>query len=318
MRIDWNRITAHYAISSLFETYPKQAPMFTFQVDREDAQAFEAGKTRLVAGKVVLTSTITGEAERFTYGAVHFGDHNVNGGVRTYQSDEAYQALVDDFAAAIKRVDVPNLVRLVDRHFGERSYTIESLFRDEQRRVLKRVLHANLTDIVTTFGKVYEQHLPIMRFLQHLHAPLPRPYQVTADMLFTTDLRWAFGDDDPDLDHIRRLVTDAAEWGIELPPKETGYRFAKMLRRYAERWHARPDQLDLLHGLVQGVELARTMPFEVDFWAPQNILFDVGKTTLPQMEEQAQAGDPAGREWLAGYLRLAEVLGVAVDELKKK
>src|SRR5262249_11326295 len=159
----------------------------------------------------------------------------------------------------------------------------------EQRRVLKRVLQSNLADLATTFGKVYEQHLPIMRFLQHLHAPLPRAYQVTADVLFTTDLRWAFGDDDPDLDHIRRLVADAAQWGVELPRKETGYRFAKMLRRYAERFHARPDQPDLLNGLVQGVELARTMPFEVDFWAPQNILFDVAKTTLPQMEEQAQA-----------------------------
>src|SRR5262249_17086556 len=157
-----------------------------------------------------------------------------------------------------------------------------------------------------------------MRFLQHLHAPLPRAYQVTADVLFTTDLRWAFGDDDPDLDHIRRLVADAAQWGVELPPKETGYRFAKMLRRYAERFHARPDQPDLLNGLVQGVELARTMPFEVDFWAPQNILFDVAKTTLPQMEEQAQPGSPVAGGWLADYLRLAESLGVAVDELKKK
>src|SRR5262249_48342658 len=95
MRIDRNRITAHYAISSLFENYPKQTRMFMFQVDREDAHSFEAGKTRLVAGKAVLTSMTTGEADRFTYGAVHFGDHNVNGGVRTFQSDEAYQALVD-------------------------------------------------------------------------------------------------------------------------------------------------------------------------------------------------------------------------------
>jgi alpha-amylase/alpha-mannosidase (GH57 family) len=318
MRLDWNRVTAHYAISSLFETYPKQARIFAFQVDREDGQAHEAGKIRLVAGRAVLTSTITGESERFTYGAVHFGDHNVNGGVRTYVSDEVYQELVADFAQAIERVDVPSLVRLIDRHFGESNYTIESLFRDEQRRVLKRVLHANLTDIVATFGKVYEQHLPIMRFLQHLHAPLPRPYQLTADMLFTTDLRWAFGDDDPDLEHIRTIVKDTAQWGVELPAKETGYRFAKMLRRAAERWHGRPETHDLLQGLVQGVELARTMPFEVDFWAPQNILFDVGKTTVPQIEEQAQAGSQTARDWLADYLRLAAALGISIDELKKK
>jgi hypothetical protein len=114
------------------------------------------------------------------------------------------------------------------------------------------------------------------------------------------------------------VVKEATQWGVELPPKETGYRFAKMLRRTAERWHARPDQQELLHSLLQAVELARTMPFEVDFWAPQNILFDVGKTTLPLMEEQAHAGSPVAREWLADYLQLADLLGVALDELKKK
>jgi alpha-amylase/alpha-mannosidase (GH57 family) len=317
MRIDGNRIAAHYAISSLFENYPTQTHLFCYQVNREDVHLHEAGKVRLIVGRAVLTSMVTGESERFSYGVVHFGDHNVNAGVRPFTDEESYQALVADFARPFERVDVPSLVRLLDRHFGESIYSLESLFRDEQRRILKRVLRANLTEVVAAFGKVYEQHLPIMRFLKHLHAPLPRPYQLTADVLFTTDLRRAIGDDDPDLEHIRTLVQEARQWGIELPAGDVGYRFAKMLRRSAERWRETPEQLDLLHSLNQGVELARTMPFEVDFWKPQNVFFEIARTALPRMEEQAQAGSPTAREWLAEYNRLGDGLGIAIDELKK-
>jgi len=315
---DGNRIAAHFAVSSLFESYSKQTRLFCFDIDQEAVHQYEAGKTRLAIGRISLTSTITGENERFSYGAVHFGDHNVNAGVRVYRGGEQFALLVDEFEQAFKRVDLPHLVRLIDRHFGESSYTLESLFRDEQRRILKRVLRTTLADVVTTFGKVYEQHLPIMRFLQHLGAPLPRPYRLTTDLLFTTDLRWAFADDDPNIEHIRTLVGEASQWGVELPASELAFRFARMLRRHAERWREGADQHDRLHGLLQAVELARTMPFEVDLWTPQNIFFEIGRSTLPLIEEQAQAGSPSAREWLADYLRLAEALGIALDELKKK
>lgn len=317
LRSDWNRIAAHYAVSSLFESYPKQSRLFCYQVEQEDMRQYETGRTRMSVGRISFSSIVTGETERFSYGAIHFGDHNVNAGVRTFRGGDEYELMAEEFEQAFKRVDLPNLIRLIDRHFGESNYTLESLFRDEQRRVLKRVLRTTMTDVLGAFSKVYEQHLPIMRFLQHLHVPLPRPYQLTADLLFTTDLRWAFEDDDPNLEHIRTLVEEANQWGVELPAKELSYRFARMLRRYAERWRDGADQLDLLRGVLQGVELAQTFPFEVDFWTPQNILFDVGKTTLPQIEEQAQAGSPSAREWLSAYLQLAEILGVAVNDLKK-
>jgi alpha-amylase/alpha-mannosidase (GH57 family) len=317
LRADWNRIAAHYAVSSLFEEYAKQTRLFCFQFEQEDARLHESGKTRMVVGKVNVTSIITGESRRYTHGAVHFGDHNVNAGVRLFRTDTDYQALVDEFAQAFTRADIPNLVRMMDRHFGESNYTLESLFRDEQRRILKRVLRSSLEDVFSTFSRVYEQHLPIMRFLQHLHAPLPRPYQLTADLLFTTDLRWAFGDDDPDVERIRKLVEDANHWGVELPAGELGYRFAKMLRRYAERWRDAPEQHELLRGLLQGVELARTMPFEVDLWAPQNIFFEVSKSALAKVEEHAQAGSQPARDWLGDFWRLAELLGIAADDVKK-
>ncbi len=316
MRVDSHRITAHYAVSSLFEEYPEKVRMFCYEAEREEAHSQEAGKVRLKLGRVHLTSLITGESAQYTSGAIHFGDHNVNGGVASFKDVESYHELVGDFARAFERVDVPTLVRLLDRHFGESTYSLESLFRDEQRRVLQRVLRTNLAEIRDTFGRVYEQHLPIMRFLRHVQAPLPRPYQLTADLLFNTDLRWAFEEDSPNLDHVRKLVQEATGWGVELPRGELGYRFGQMLRRFAERWRGASEQLEPLRALAQGVELAQSMPFEVDLWVPQNVWFEVGKSLRVPQEEQAWAGSQTAGDWLADYRRLGELLKITPDRVQ--
>ncbi len=316
-RLDWDKIGAHYAVSSLFEAYPKQTRMFAYQIDREEGRSFEAGKVKLVVGHATLTSEVTTETTRLAYGSMHFGDHNVHGGVRPFDGADAHRARADEFAAAFARVDYAQIVRLMDRHFGD-SYSLGSLFRDEQRKVLKRVLRANLDETTGVYGKLYEQNLPLMRFLKHLGVPLPLTFRAATEVLFNTDLRWAFADDDPDFDHIRTLVGEAANWGVPLDLKGLGYKFTKMLSRTAERWREQPDNSDVLLSLTAGVELARALPFEPDLWKAQNVYFEMTATVFPRFAERNRLGDPEAREWLDRFLRLGELLGVEVEGLKKK
>src|SRR5262249_51326641 len=202
--------------------------------------------------------------------------------------------------AALGRVASAEITRLLDRHFvgpaggpdrdsrPGRPFDLGSLFRDEQRRVLKKVLRASLADTTAAYSRVYEQNLPLMRFLKHLGVPLPRPFQATADLLFNTDLRWAFADDDPDFGHIRTLLADASAWGGELDTRGLGYKFGKMLARAAERWREAPGDLALLSTLLEGVELAGTLPFEPDLWKPQNVYVELAEAHFLTEAEQAR------------------------------
>src|SRR5262249_47659340 len=133
-------IGAHYAVSSLFESYAPLERIFCYGVEREDFQMLEAGRARLVVGRARMTSEITRESALLSFGAIHFGDHHVNGGVRPFESPEDYAALVWQLTEAFQRADFSELVRLLDRGFGEATYSLRSLFRDEQRKITKRVL----------------------------------------------------------------------------------------------------------------------------------------------------------------------------------
>ena len=53
------KVAAHYAISSLFESYPEEARIYSFTVKQEDRQLFTAGNSRLAIGRIKVTFAIT-------------------------------------------------------------------------------------------------------------------------------------------------------------------------------------------------------------------------------------------------------------------
>ena len=57
---------------------------------REDFRILSAGKKRLALGKARISSEITGDRAEVSFGVLHFGDHNVVGGIREYRGEESY------------------------------------------------------------------------------------------------------------------------------------------------------------------------------------------------------------------------------------
>ena len=126
------------------------------------------------------------------------GDHNVNGGVQKYLSAESYQALIHEAAEPLTRADFAEVIRLMDRRFGESHYSVRSLFRDEQRKTLDLILSATLGEAETLYRQIYEHRAPMMRFLTALHIPLPKAFQSAAEIVLNGYLRRAFEQEEID------------------------------------------------------------------------------------------------------------------------
>ena len=52
-RVDWERVGAHYAVSSLFEGMPEQTKFIATAPSEKHFQTFVAGKAKLAVGEVV-------------------------------------------------------------------------------------------------------------------------------------------------------------------------------------------------------------------------------------------------------------------------
>ena len=306
--VDLIKVTAHYAISSLFESYGQETKTFCYFINTEDYQTADCGKTRLAVGRARITSEITQEQVILSFGVLHFGDHNLNAGVRHYQGEEAYQAMVQETTQACHAADFPEIIRLLDKHFGSSTYSLRSLFRDEQRKVLGYILDSTVSEIESAYRQLYENHFPTMRFLTEMEGPVPKAFHSAAELILNIDLHRALKSDTFEAETIKNLVNTADSWHVDLDMDGLAYDFKVSLEGMIAAFTQAPEDTTRLQELVDAVTLARSMPFTVELWQTQNQYYEMLNSTRLGYQQRADSGDEAAKAWLAAFHNLGEQL----------
>jgi alpha-amylase/alpha-mannosidase (GH57 family) len=311
--VNLEKVGAHYAIRSLFEPYAEHDRIYCFAVDREEFKSSEAGKMKLAMGRAQFTSRITGETLLQSFGVLHFGDHNVNGGVREYRGEEAYQSLVQEIGEAFSRADLPGVIRLLDRNFGKNIFSLRSLFRDDQRRILIRILESNLADAEAVYRQLYERNAAFMRFLMDLGTPIPKGLQMAAEFALNRSLRETLKAEEPNAERIKNLLEEGKALQISLDDVSLAYSLKDTIERAAEKVRAQPEDLSVLRKLENLADLARALPFPVNFWRAQNIFFELMQCVYPEKRFQAEKGEKSAGDWLDCFASLGKKLHFRVE-----
>jgi alpha-amylase/alpha-mannosidase (GH57 family) len=307
--IDRQKVAAHYALSSLFEPYPEKGHVYCYAVDREDVQNHEAGRSRMVTGRVRITSEITQESKLLSFGAVYMGDYTMNAGVREYQEEADYGALNQELVDPFRRGDLPEIIRTLDRHFGNSTYSLRSIFKDDQRKIVDLILKSTVAEAEAAYRQLYESHAHLMHFLADINVPQPRAYQIAAQFALNRSLREAFEDvDNFDINRVNSIL-EAARWNnVVLDADTLGYTLRRTIRRLSERLLENPADLGLMERLEGAAGLAKSLPFEVGIRRAQNIYYQLLQRTFPEYVEK---GDEA---WVTHFVGLGNNLAVYVEK----
>jgi alpha-amylase/alpha-mannosidase (GH57 family) len=310
--IDLAKVAAHYAISSLFEEYGEQSTIYCYSADCQAYQKGECGKTRIAVGRVKVTSEITQESQDISFGVLHFGDHNVNAGVRKYRSQEAYNEMLQEMLQTCSAADFPGVIRLLDKHFGTSTYALKSLFRDEQNRVLGNILQSTLDEAESAYCQVYQSQYPLMRFLTGLGNPLPRALQFAAEFILNTDLRRELSADTPDVAAIKKLMEDAGLWKVPLDTSGLAHVFRQTLERKMFDFANEPEDMALMNEMIALIELAQSLPFTVELRGVQNLCHPMLKAVFPEFQNRAKGEDQTAKDWVARFVSLGDKLAIRV------
>ena len=304
--LDLPKVAAHYAISSLFSEYPGHAPIHCYETESEEHRSLAAGRMKLGTGRVRVRSTLTWEEQTVAFSALHLGDHNVTGGVETTGRREEHAAFHASIERAFHRADIPELVRLIDRHYGARVFTAKHLFRDEQRRLMALLLAEAVEQAETAFRKVYEESAPVMRFLADLDIPVPKALFAAAERALSDEIEVLLESQlRLDTARVLQLVAEAKERHITLDRTPLEHAYRTRLERCAAAFGAAPDDPGALGELERVLALARHLPFEPDLWKAQNALYRVLTSTYRGALLRAPT-DPSAAAWCRRVAALAE------------
>jgi len=305
------QVAAHYAISSVFSSYGDDTELFCYQVHRVTHEITTSGRGRLALGLARIESTITGQNDVFSYAVLHFGDQNITAAVKAYDATEAmtYEQVAHEARAKVMQANFPDVIRLLDRYY-QMDYSLTSLFRDEQRRIVKLILDSTLRDIESSLKTIYNDHASLMHYLAHAGLPKPAALVLAAGFAVNVGLRHALESDPVDLALVRSFIAMAQDDGISLDTATLSYIADLRMKRAMVELQMSSGSLDPLD---RALGLARTLtelPFELNLWQAQNIWYEILRSSAYSLTGHT---DEDHERWETDFRQLGCCLSIACD-----
>jgi hypothetical protein len=301
-----DKVMGHYAISSLFESYGDKTKIYCYTVEREQYGVETEGRVRLAVGRGRVRSEITKEQTPLSFAVLNLGDHNITGGVREFHDENQFQELREKLHEAFGRSDTASVIRILDEQFHKNTFSLRSLFRDEQRRIIDLILKDSLGTLSGSFRSMYEHQAPLMRFLNSLSVPVPPAFISLAGVALNNQLQQALDRPDIDAAAVKALLREADLNKVTLDEPTLEFTLRKRLEEQASVFGKNPDDFETLKRLHALLDVATVLPFSVQLWEAQNLCF----VPLTQAPTNDNGSGPSNEDWARELVAVREKLHI--------
>jgi alpha-amylase/alpha-mannosidase (GH57 family) len=307
MELHLEQVAAHYAISSIFSSFADETDLFSYRIRRISHDIYTSGRGRLALGRAHVASAITGNAQSFSFAVLHFGDQNITAAVKAYDDADApaFEAFSAEAAGHVQRADFPEVIRLIDRFYGHADYSLTSLFRDEQRRIVELILKSTLMDIENSLTTIYQDHASLLHYLSQAGLPKPPALTLAAGFAINAGLRRTLEAEPIDLPQMRYFLSLAKADQVPLESATLSYIADQRMKRAMVELVMSSGSLEMLD---RALALARTLtelPFDLNLWQAQNIWYEILRTSGYALTALAAEERP---RWEKGFNELGACL----------
>ncbi|MFH1460054.1 MAG: DUF3536 domain-containing protein [Candidatus Omnitrophota bacterium] len=308
--LDLKRVGAHYAISSLFNEYEPKTNIYCYEVISEICERMEVGKQQLIIGNIKIKSNIVYEEDKFSYAVLSLGDHVLFGGVCDILKNEEFAQMHKEVKLAFNKSDVSAVVSLFDKYFKSHDYRLWHLFRDEQRKILDKILDSTLLEIELSFRQINEHHYPIMLAMKEIGMPLPSIFANTFEFIINKDLKSELNNEEIDINRLQDLVKEAKLWSLKIDKTTLGFLASEKIRLLMERFNTNPQNIDLAKKIKNIFIILNPLSLQLRIWETQNVYFSIKKELFEMMRTKADQKDVTAKKWVENFNALGEYLSI--------
>lgn len=306
---DMPTIGAHYAVRALICEDRSTTGFACYDISPEDIRDFQAEGLNMRIGRGRLISRLTTESEVITFAALRPGSYDVRAYIASNIEKDRYDALVKEASEAVHDFDAGAISRLLQRHFPEHEYSLQSLTRDERGRVLDCLLLDTIGEAEEVHRRLYEKEAPLLRFFTEMNRVPPLALRNSAQLVLNADLRRSFEAEEPEPERIKAAIKQAKLGGIALDALTLSPAVESALERLAERFFESPHDVGRIERLRQTTTLALGLGIPVDLRRVQNYVFEIQSWVYPEIK--AQTDRDYVTSWTMQLQALTDMLGIA-------
>lgn len=216
-KMSLEKIAAQHAVAVL--TDPTLNPNRAYDCEVKDFAhtLLTAPANHLYYGEMRLFSTITLEERHFAFVVLQQGATSFLSAAMDVPADK--DALFNTLKTSFEKGRYDECATLIRERF-KTVYPLLSLFKDVQRKVIDSVMNKVYEDTDRKFTQIFEEQYPVVRGLQYIGTPLPKPFLTVADFVLTSDLKAEFRAKDVDINAVEELMEDVKTLGLDVSGEE--------------------------------------------------------------------------------------------------
>ena len=350
-KISLEQVAAHYAMSSLFTTYPPEHRIYCYVARQLDYQMQRMGPLALATGQIELTSDITEETAHLVFAVLHLGDWDFHCCIQPFSSRRAYAEIKDTLFETLKQASAARTILAMNQVFQDppfpsavaKTYSLENIFSEERHRIVQLLAQETLTRLDQLYSQTYRNNYGILMEFHRDELAVPKELQVAAEIALSQRTVAALKKLDQasqdlanrdtrqcprQLAKLESIATEATTFHCQLSDLTES---KQLLEALILRWlrqlllHYSPDTAeDEIQDLIRLIELNTRLNLEASIERPQQLYFTGLHTWIAdwcaQVLQTQQSNDPAADpatpqqiEQLRKLLNLGETLKVNVE-----
>jgi alpha-amylase/alpha-mannosidase (GH57 family) len=300
------RVGMHYAVASLFEEDPENAPIFNYTTTTEFFKRKEAGEQKLALGITRVKSNVTWSEKRFSFAVVYMGKHNIIGNISLDMEEDKFASMQMRVLNAFEESRVGDIIGLMQTYFGEDRYTLWQLFKDEKRKVLEMITRQSMSELEESLRRVYNRDYPLVNALVNNEIPIPSAYHTTFEYILNADLLNCFKADRIHIKEVERVMHELVKWELKIEdPRKVSLLAGESIFKELKRIRAERSNTKRIERLNRVFPLLRQFKLDPILYQSQNLYFEISR----EEDIKALSNKP---DWVKQFKLLGENLGVKV------
>ncbi len=265
------RAGAHYAFSSLFSRtegevkLDREDSFYTYRIPYCSMRRVKTDGRVYVIGDLAVRSELTLDEKELFVAALHVGGRKALCGVAE-KSAFAEDGFAERLEDSLREGNERTLVEV----FGHNTFSFRHLFKDDQQRILNRIISADVEEVVSSLRRTVSGYSDLLFYLTDIGMPIPDVLRSAAEVVLNDDLRHDFEAEQPDIKLIEKKISGGTRLGIHVDSAFVRHSGMSLLKRLFDSLERSPLDELALRRIMELLLFFRDQGLEMDLWDAQN------------------------------------------------
>lgn len=280
-----HQVASFYAIHSLVDRkadHHDHFNLYCFRVQILHQRRESFGDLVMNFGRLKVTSKITGESSDLVFVAVHMGLYDFRCSVRPFTTLLEQEELEKEFFSGQEPLHLVELMRVIDRTFGEKYFSLKDLPRKERMRIILDLTHDMLDKISEAHEHLFDENRRMSEIYRAINLPIPEEMRYAAEHTLRKRMEAAvkelanYGFNPKKAANLQRIIETAKSFDVEVKIREAS---DFLTREMEKRTESLLEKLlpEMIMECLNIFKIAKKIKVELDPGRSQEHLFNLVK-----------------------------------------